>query len=149
MFKRVKEFFKSAWEWIQAVWDKHDDQIESIVAAVLPMVIAMAFRGDLSGSQKRQAIVDAIIDNAEASADAIATSVINEAVEIAANKYKIQLGTLTVEGLDAAADAAIKAGRDFANKTLNLTGTEAEAAETPSPEAEANADPLTELLEQN
>ena len=49
MFKKIKEFFDSAWKWIQAVWDKHDEHLEEMVSALLPMVIDVAFRNDLSG----------------------------------------------------------------------------------------------------
>lgn len=128
MFKRIKEFFESAWKWIQAVWDKHDDHLAEIVSAVLPMVISVAFRNDLSGEEKRKVIVDAIIDNAQAEAVEISTSLLNEAVEIAANKYNIQIGKTTVAELDAAREAALKAARDFANRQLKITGNEAEDA---------------------
>lgn len=149
MLERIRKFFEKAWKWVQAVWEKHDDQLEDMIAAVLPMVIEMALRPDLSGEQKRKAIVDAIVDNAEDSADAIATSMLNEAIEIAANKYKIQLGTLTVESMDAAKAAALKAGRDYANKKLKLTGTEAEDAGVVLTAPPAKDDPLNELLGQD
>ncbi len=128
MFKKIKEFFESAWKWIQAVWDKHDDHLAEIVSAVLPMVISVAFRNDLSGEEKKRAIVDAIIDNAQAEAVEISTSLLNEAIEVAANKYNIQIGKTTVEKMDAARDAALKAARDFANRQLKITGNEAEDA---------------------
>jgi len=128
MWENVGEFFKKTWKWIQALWDKHDDHIESMIAVVLPMVIELAFRNDLSGDQKRKAIVDAIVDNAEAHATEIGTSMINEAVELAANRYNIQIGKLTREGMDAAVSATVKAGRDYTNGKLKLTGTEAEEA---------------------
>jgi hypothetical protein len=128
MFKRIKEFFEKAWKWIQAVWDKHDDHLVEMVAAVLPMVIKVAFRNDLSGEEKKRVIVDAIIDNAQAEAAEISTSLINEAIEVAANKYNIQIGKTTVDKLDAARDAVLKASRDFANKQLKIEGTEAEDA---------------------
>lgn len=128
MFKKIREFFESAWKWIQAVWDKHDEHIEEMVSAILPMVIEVAFRNDLSGEEKRKAIVDAIVDNAQAEAAEISTGLLNEAIEIAANKYNIQIGKTTVDKLDAARDAAIKAGRDFADKKLKIEGDEAENA---------------------
>jgi hypothetical protein len=126
MFKKIKEFFESTWKFIQAVWDKHDEHIEEMVSAILPMVIEVTFRNDLSGEEKRKAIVDAIIDNAEKEAGEISSSLLNEAIEIAANKYNIQIGKTTIDKLDAARDAALKAGRDFADKKLKITGKEAE-----------------------
>ncbi len=128
MFRKLKEFFKRAWEWIQALWDKHDEQLEEMVEAMLPMVINVAFRDDLSGEEKRNIIVDAIVDNAEVVGNQIATSMLNEAIEIAANKYNIQIGKLTKEKMDKALDAAVKAGRDFADDKLHLAGDEAENA---------------------
>ena len=128
MWKKIKEFFKKAWEWIEAVWEKHDDILEEMVAAVLPMVIDVAFRNDLSGEQKRKAIIDAIVDNAEVAAHRISSSMLNEAVEIAASRYNIQIGKLTVDKMDAARDAALKASRDFANDQLKISGDEAEKA---------------------
>lgn len=128
MFKRIKEFFESAWKWIQAVWDKHDDHLAEMVVAVLPIVISVAFRNDLSGEEKKKAIVDAIVDNAEAELSEISTSLLNEAIEVAANKYNIQIGKTTVAKLDAAREAVLKASRDFANRKLKIAGTEAEDA---------------------
>lgn len=128
MFKRIKAFFENAWKWIQAVWDKHDEHLEEMVSALLPMVIDVAFRNDLSGEEKKKAILDAVIDNAKAEAAEISTGLLNEAIEIAANKYNIQIGKTTVAKMDAALDAALKAGEDFANKTLKLEGNEAENA---------------------
>jgi len=127
MFKKIKEFFRKAWDWVEALWEKHDDMIEQMVAAVLPMVIDVAFRPELSGEEKKKAIVDAIIDNAEVAASTISKSVLNEAIEVAAARYNIQIGQLTAERMDASLDAAVKASRDFANKTLKITGEEAEA----------------------
>lgn len=126
--KGIKAFFSRAWDWIQALWEKHDDQLEKMVTAILPMVIDVSFRTDLTGEQKRKAVVDAILDNAEKEAGTIATSMLNEAIEIAANKYNIQIGKLTVEKIDNAAEAALKAGRDYANNKLKLSGTESESA---------------------
>lgn len=128
MFKKIKEFFESAWKWIQAVWDKHDEHLEEMVSALLPMVIDVAFRNDLSGEEKKKAIIDAVIDNAQDAAADISTGLLNEAVEIAANKYNIQIGKTTVEKMDAAREAALKASRDFADKKLKITGNEAEDA---------------------
>ncbi len=128
MWKKVREYFKKAWGWIEAVWEKHDDILEEMVSAILPMVIAVAFRNDLSGEQKRKAIIDAIVDNAEVAAHKISSSMLNEAVEIAASRYNIQIGKLTVDKMDAARDAALKASRDFANEQLKIAGDEAEKA---------------------
>jgi hypothetical protein len=128
MFKKIREFFESAWKWIQAVWDKHDEHLAEMVSAILPMVIDVAFRNDLSGEEKKKAILDAIVDNAKAEAAEISTGLLNEAIEIAANKYNIQIGKTTVDKMDAALDAALKAGEDFANKTLKIEGNEAENA---------------------
>lgn len=134
MFKKLREFFSKAWDWIQALWDKHDEQLEEMVSALLPMVINVAFRNDLSGEEKRKVIVDAVIDNAQAAAEDISTGIINEAVEIAANKYNIQIGKTTIDKMDAARDAALKAGRDFANKKLKIEGDESEVAGIEAPQ---------------
>lgn len=128
MLKKIKDFFRKAWDWIEALWDKHDEMLEEMVAAVLPMVIDVAFRPDLSGDQKKKAIVDAIVDNAHVAVDHVSHSILNEAVEVAAARYNIQIGQLTVDRMQASRDAAVKAARDFANKELKITGTEAEAA---------------------
>ncbi len=128
MWKKIREFFKKAWEWIEAVWDKHDDALEEMVSAVLPMVIKVAFRNDLSGDEKKKVIIDAIVDNAEVAADQISSSLLNEAVEVAANRYNIQIGKLTIDKIDGALDAALKASRDFADNKLNIEGDEAEKA---------------------
>ncbi len=128
MFKKLREFFERAWKWIQALWDKHDEQLEEMVQALLPMVINVAFRADLSGDEKRNIIIDAVVDNAEVAGNQIAKSMLNEAIEIAVNKYSIQIGTLTKEKMDKALDAALKAGRDFADEKLHLAGDEAENA---------------------
>jgi len=128
MFKKIREFFERAWKWIQALWDKHDEQLEEMVQALLPMVINVAFRADLSGDEKRNIIIDAVVDNAEVAGNQIATSMLNEAIEIAVNNYNIQIGTLTKEKMDKALDAALKAGRDFADEKLHLAGDEAENA---------------------
>jgi len=127
MFKKIKEFFRKAWDWIEALWEKHDDMIEQMVAAVLPMVIDVAFRADLTGEQKKKAIVDAIVDNAQLAAGVVSHSMLNEAIEVAAARYNIQIGQLTADKMDASLDAALKASRDFANKTLKISGEEAEA----------------------
>ncbi len=128
MFKKLREFFESAWKWIQVLWDKHDEHIEEMVSALLPMVIDVAFRNDLSGEEKKKAIIDAVIDNAEEEAAHISSGLLNEAIEIAANKYNIQIGKTTTDKMDAALEAAQKASRDFANKKLKIKGTEAEDA---------------------
>ncbi len=128
MWKKIKEFFKKAWDWIEAVWEKHDDVLEEMVSAILPLVISVAFQNNLSGDEKRKAVIDAILDNAEVAGSQIAVSMLNEAVEIAANRYNIQIGKLTVAGMDFALDAATKAARDFANNKLDITGEEAESA---------------------
>ncbi len=126
MFGKIKEFFEDVWKWIQAMWAKHDEELEKMVTAILPMVISIAFRPDLDGEGKRKVILDAILDGAETHANTIATSMLNEAIEIAANRYNIQIGKMTKEQIDAALAAALKAGRDFANDTLDLTGNEAD-----------------------
>jgi len=128
MWKKITEFFRKAFNWIEAVWEKHDELLEEMVSSVLPLVINVAFRNDLSGEEKKKAIIDAIVDGAENAADEISTSMLNEAIEIAANRYNIQIGKLTVDKMDAARDAALKASRDFADKKLKITGTEAEEA---------------------
>lgn len=126
MWKNIRDFFRKAWDWIEALCEKHDEMLEEMVASILPMVIEVAFRNDLSGEEKKKVIIDAIMDNAEVAADSISTSMLNEAVEIAANHYNIQLGKLTVDKMDAARNAALKAGRDYANKKLKIIGDEAE-----------------------
>lgn len=126
--KKIKEFFANAWKWIEALWDKHDEYLEEMVHSVLPMVIDMAFRNDLSGEEKKKAIMDAVLDGAEVAATQISSSMLNEAIEIAANRYNIQIGKLTVEKMDNALAAALKAGRDHADHKLDLTGSEAEDA---------------------
>jgi len=128
MWKKITEFFRKAFTWIEAVWEKHDELLEEMVSSVLAMVIDVAFRNDLSGDEKKKAIIDAVVDGAEVAAEEISTSMLNEAIEIAANRYNIQIGKLTVDKMDAARDAAIKASRDFADKKLKITGTEAEEA---------------------
>lgn len=128
MLEELQKWFEKAWEWIKALWRKHDSQLEAMVQAVLPMVIDMAFRPDLTGEQKRKAIVDAILDQAETSADRVADSMINEAVEIAANRYNIQIGKVTVANMDAAYTAVVKAGRKYLDGALKIAGTEAEEA---------------------
>ena len=128
MLKKIKEFFRKAWDWIEALWDKHDEMLEEMVTALIPLVIDVAFRNDLTGEEKKRAIVDAIVDGAEVAADRISDSMLNEAVEIAAARYNIQIGKLTTDKMDAARDAALKAGRDFADDKLKITGTEAEEA---------------------
>ncbi len=129
MLEAIKSFFAKAFKWVQALWDKHDDHLMEMVQNILPMVIEVTFeRNDLSGDEKRRAIVDAILDGAEKEGRHIATSMINEAVEIAANRYNIQLGRITLDKMDNAVDAVAKAARDFADGTLRLDGTEAEDA---------------------
>jgi len=128
MFKKLREWFAKAWDWIQALWDKHDEYLEEMVQAILPMVIGVAFRNDLNGEEKRKAVVDAILDGAEQTADKISTSMLNEAIEIAANKYNIQIGKLTIDKIDASREAAIEAGRKFVDGKLKITGNESEKA---------------------
>ena len=129
VLEAIKNFFSRAWKYIQAMWDKHDEHLKDMVENILPMVIEVTFeRNDLSGDEKRKAIVDAILDGAEKEGRHIATSMINEAVEVAANRYNIQLGRVTADKMDNAVDAVAKAARDFADGTLRLDGTEAEDA---------------------
>lgn len=128
MWKKIKDFFEQAWKWIEALWEKHDEVLQEMVAAILPMVIEVAFRNDLSGEQKKKAIIDAIMDNAEVAADRISTSMLNEAIEVAANRYNIQIGKLTVAKIDAALDATLDAARAFADNKLEIKGDEAEKA---------------------
>lgn len=137
-FDKLKEWFEGAWKWVVALWDKHDDALGDMVQAVLPMVIEVAFRPDLSGEQKKKAIVDAVLDSAGEYADGVSKAMLNEAIEIAANKYHIQIGKLTLEKIDMSRTAALAAGREFANGQLKLKGTEAEEAgvkvEVPAPQ---------------
>lgn len=126
MFDKVKKFFSKAWTWIEALWDKHDEYLEEMVAALLPMVIDVAFRSDLSGTDKRKAIVDAVLDNAQEAASTISSSMLNEAIEVAANRYNIQIGKTTVAKIQNAKSAALQASRAYADGVLKITGTEAE-----------------------
>jgi len=126
--EQIKDFFEKAWKWIVALWDKHDEYLLDIVEAILPMVIDLAFRNDLTGNEKRKAIVDMIMDNAEQAVGGISASMLNEAVEIAVNRYNIQIGKTTIENIDNARAAALKAGRDYADDKLSISGTEAEDA---------------------
>lgn len=129
MFDKIKKFFSKAWTWIEALWDKHDEYLGEMVAALLPMVIDVAFRADLSGTEKRKAIVDAILDNAEEAASTISLSMLNEAIEVAANRYNIQIGKTTATKIHNARSAALQASRAYANGVLKITGTEAEDLE--------------------
>ncbi len=95
MWKKIKEFFEKAWKWIEALWEKHDEVLEEMVSAILPMVIDVAFRNDLSGEEKKKAIVDAIVDNAEGAADTISSSMLNEAIEVAAKPMAATPATFT------------------------------------------------------
>jgi hypothetical protein len=128
MFEKIKSFFSKTWKWIEALWDKHDEYLEEMVAALLPMVIDVAFRGDLSGSQKKKAIIDAVLDSAQDAAETVSESMLNEAIEVAANRYNIQIGKTTVTKIENARSAALKAGREFANGELKIKGNEAEDA---------------------
>lgn len=129
MLEAIQKFFEKAWKFIQAMWEKHDEHLLEMVKNILPMVIEVTFaRTDLDGEGKRKAILDAILDSAEKEGKEIATSVINEALEIAVNRYNIQLGRITADKMDNAVDAVAKAARDFADGKLQLTGTEAEDA---------------------
>lgn len=125
---KIGDWFQQAWKWVTALWEKHDDSVIEMVQAVLPLVIDVALRTDLTGDQKRKVVVDAILDNAGRAAGSISSSLLNEAVEVAVNKYHIQIGKLTIDKIDAAREAALKAGRDFANGKLKITGNEAETA---------------------
>jgi len=140
MFGKIKNFFQKAWEWVEALWEKHDDMIEEMVTAVLPMVIDVAFRTDLSGEQKKKAIVDAIVDNAQVAAANVSHSLLNEAIEVAATRYNIQIGKLTLDKMEASRAAALKAARDFANKKLQIHGKEAEQASVNAAVVLTNAD---------
>ena len=74
------------------------------------MVIEVTFkRTDLSGSDKRKVILDAILDASEKEGRHIATSMINEAVEIAVNRYNIQLGIITPEKMENVRNSRTKA----------------------------------------
>jgi len=129
VLESIKSFFAKAFKWVSALWDKHDDHLMEMVSNILPMVIEVTFeRNDLSGDEKRKAILDAVLDGAEKEGRHIATSMINEAIEVAANRYNIQLGRITADKMDNAVDAVAKAARDFADGTLRLDGTEAEDA---------------------
>jgi len=129
MLETIKKFFDKAWKWIQALWEKHDDHLAEMVKNILPMVIEVTFeRADLNGDEKRKVILDAILDGAEKEGRHIAKSMINEAIEVAVNRYNIQLGVNTVEKMDNALDAVTKAARDFTDGNLHLDGTEAEEA---------------------
>lgn len=140
MFQKIKKFFERAWKWIEALWDKHDDLLGDMVQAVLPMVIDVTFRNDLSGDEKRKLIVDTIVENAKNTGEEIAISMINEAIEIAANKYNIQIGKLTTLDMDNAKDAVLKAAADYATRKLLLGDQEASPAAAEASDVLTNAD---------
>jgi len=140
MFAKLQEYWEKVWNWIKALWEKHDEQLEVMVSGLLPLIARMAMRSDLTGEEKRKIVVDAVLDAVEGTADDIAVSMINEAVEVAANRYNIQLGTLTVERMDAAANAVIQAARDFSDGKLNLDGDEAEKVDAVLPRTLSNED---------
>jgi hypothetical protein len=144
---KLQDWLGSAWKWITALWAKHDEDVLDMAQAIMPIVINMAFRTDLTGEQKKKAVVDAVLDNAGALAAAASSSMINEAVEIALNKYNIQIGKTTIEKIDAARNVVLKAGRDYANGKLKITGDEAEKAgipiiQLPTPASEVPAAPI-------
>ena len=120
MFGKIKDFFSSTFRWVKDLIARHDGHLEQMVASLVPMITELALRSDLSGEEKRKLLIKTIVDNAEAEGREIGTSMINEAVEIAANKFSIEAGKLTKEKMDAALEAVLKAGRDYANNKLKL-----------------------------
>lgn len=128
MLKNIQEFFDKAWDWIKALWKKHDEALEGMVKSVLPMVISLAQRSDLTGEEKKKLILEAVVSKAGESANLVAKSMVNEAVEIAVNRYGIQVGTLTKEKIDTTIDSVLKAGQEFVNGKLQLDGTTEDAS---------------------
>lgn len=131
MLKNIEDFFSKAWDWIKALWKKHDEALEDMVKAVLPMVINLAQRTDLTGEQKKDLILKAVVTKADEAANLVAKSMVNEAVEIAVNRYNIQVGVLTKEKIDTTIDSVLKAGREYVTGKLAL---EEEASVNVSPD---------------
>ena len=125
--------FSKVWGWFKSIWQKHDSQVAAMAKALLPLVVAVARRSDLTGEQKRRAVLDAVLDSGEVVAEEIATSVLNEALEVAANRYKIEIGALTPEKIDKTAKSVVAAGRALADKQFDLQGDEAEEAGLSAP----------------
>jgi len=127
MIKILEGLFQgaqNALQWIQALWTKHDDEVGKMVEAVLPIVIDVATRPDLSGSEKRDAVVDIVVGTATGGLgiNGFATSLLNEAIEIAVNKYNIQTGEITKDNMDITLAAIIKAGAAYATNLLGVDG---------------------------
>lgn len=80
-----------------------------MVKALGPVVAKTALRKDLSGEEKKKLIVDKIKLEAEKTGREIALSVVNEAIEVAANKYKLEIGVLGPEQLDNTLKAVLDA----------------------------------------
>lgn len=116
------------WGWVSALWKKKEGKVQEMAKALLPIVASVALRQDLTGEQKKKAVIDAVLDSSQAVAEDLAKSVLNEAIEVAANQYKIQVGSLTEEKIEKTAKAAVDAGRAFVDKQLELKGTEAQDA---------------------
>lgn len=122
MFGKIKDFFSGAFRWVKDLIARHDGHLEQMAASLIPLIANLALRDDLSGEEKRKLLTKSILDNAEAEARGIGTSMINEAIEVATNRYNIEAGKLTKEKMDSALEAVLKAGRDFANDKLKLDG---------------------------
>lgn len=124
----IKNFFERAWKWVQALFDKYDDEIQKMGEALLPLVVDVAFRPELSGADKKKIVADAVLDAAEKLGKNVSASMINEAIEVAANRYNIQIGKTTKDNMDATMTAVLEAARKHADGALKLTGKEADDA---------------------
>jgi broad-specificity NMP kinase len=122
MFGKIKDFFSGAVRWVKDLLARHDGHLQQMASSLVPLIAELALRSDLSGEEKRKLLASKIVENAEAEARDIGTSMINEAIEMATNRYNIEVGKLTKEKMDSALEAVLKAGRDYANEKLKLDG---------------------------
>jgi len=124
----ITTLLEGAWSWVKALWAKYDVDVEKMAEHLLPIVISVAQRTDLTGPQKRDAILAAVLDSATTTATSISQSMVNQAIEVATNKYNIQVGKTTVDQMDATLSAVMEAARKHAAGALNLPSTQATQA---------------------
>lgn len=124
----IKGGLSRAFSFFKSLLAKHDKELENMAKALLPIVVNVGGRTDLSGDQKKKVIVDAVLDKAGAAATTISKSLLNEAIEVAANRYNISVGKTTEEKIDNTAAAVVAAGVKLANEKFGLKGDEAENA---------------------
>jgi len=110
----IKEFFARAWAWVTAVSDKYDIEVEKVAEYLLPLVVEIANKKELSGDEKRKLVLDTIITDTVAASKNISLSMVNHAIEVATNKLNIQLGKTTVEQIDNTVTAIIDAAAKHA-----------------------------------